>query len=167
MKRYSIIILLIICVNGFSQIEKDTVFIYFDSTNSNMKKSSFKAFKSYKYPDELIETSFSYKINEKTHKYSGMYDSGYLFTHYRYGKVDLDKGGKQPAIIEKPLSFLRTIKPLNIDFFLNTDYNKVCKVFEEEDSWMQDVIIFIIDKDEIMEGKIVLRQVRFNRPSKE
>ena len=100
-------------------------------------------------------------------RYSGMSDSGYLFTHYRYGKEDLDKGGKQPAIIEKPLSFLRTIKPLNIDFFLNTDYNKVCKVFEEEDSWMQDVIIFIIDKDEIMKGKIVLRQVRFNRPSKE
>lgn len=167
MKKLAIIILFILnTVNALSQV-KDTVYIYFDSTNVEMKKGSFKTFKSVKYPNENIKISYSYKIGEKKHEYSYLYDSGYTFTHYNLGKFDLDRGGHQPLVLVKDTCFLKTIKLLNIDYFLTTDYHDVCKIFEKEDSWEQDVVIFIIDKDEIKDGKLILREVTFSRPVKE
>lgn len=95
MKKLALIILLIFnSINTTSQI-KDTVYIYFDSINIEMKKGSFKAFKSVKYPNEAIKISYSYKIGEKKHEYSYLYDSGYTFTHYNHGKYDLAWEGLQ------------------------------------------------------------------------
>ncbi len=166
MKTTISIFLILFTLNCVSQQFKDTVYIYFDSTLVGMKKADFKVFKSKKYPNEVIETSYSYKIDEKKVLDTIGYDKGYTFTHYRNGRYNIERGAKQPAIKEKDTSFLKTIKPLTKDFFLNTDYKKVCKTFEEEDSHEQDVIIFIIDKDEIKNGKLTLREVIFSRPVK-
>ncbi|WP_168191335.1 MULTISPECIES: hypothetical protein [Antarcticibacterium] len=46
-------------------------------------------------------------------------------------------------------------------------YIQVAKTFEKEDSWEQDVAIFIVDVDEIKNDSIVLREVKFTRPVKE
>jgi hypothetical protein len=69
--------------------------------------------------------------------------------------------------ILKDLNFLNKINPFDHSFFETTEYIRVCKTFEEEDSHVQDVIIFMIDKDEIKDGKIILREVFFSRPAKE
>lgn len=74
---------------------------------------------------------------------------------------------KSPSIIKKDSAFLKKTQLLNNIFFLTSDYKQVCKTFEEENSREKDVIIFIIDKDEVQNGKIILREVKFNRPAKE
>ncbi|WP_139170990.1 hypothetical protein [Lutibacter oricola] len=145
----------------------DTVYIHFDNAELEMTKKSFKSFKSKKYPNENIKTSYIYKIAEKKHDNIIMTDSGYKFTHYLFGKFDLERGAKQPKIIVKNKSFLQSIKLLDYSFFKNTDYNAVCKTFESDNSWEQNVIIFIIDKKEIKNETITLREVRFSRPIKE
>ena len=167
MKTTISIFLILFTLNCVSQQFKDTVYIYFDSTLVGMKKADFKIFKSKKYPNEKIKSSHTYKIDEKKMKDTIGYDKGYTFTHFNQGKGEYEVfGGKPPLALKKESPFLKTIKPLTIDFFLNTDYKKVCKTFEEEDSHEQDVIIFVIDKDEIKNGKLTLREVIFSRPVK-
>ena len=69
--------------------------------------------------------------------------------------------------MEKHKTFLKDKKVLDISFFRTTPYLEVCKTFEEEDSWEQDVVIFMMDVDEMKNDSIVLREVRFSRPVKE
>lgn len=167
-KTNLVIILCLFSLIGYSQIKKDTVYILFDSTQIGMKKISYKVLKSIKYPNENIKTSYSYKINEKKHENRYLYDTGYTFVHFNAGKSEYEYfGGTPPLKIIKDFSFLRNIKPLDIDFFLSTDYHKVCKTFEAKNRREQDVIIFIIDKGEIKNGKLILREVTFRRPVKE
>lgn len=165
MKRlYISFLVLIFYQNGYSQV-KDTVYIYFDSIHSNMKKGSSIIRRTVKEDERMV---YSYYIDEKVHDNSYGYDTGYTFYQYNRPESDIKKfGGKQPLTLEKDTCFLKTIKPLDKKFFLETDYIKVCKTFEAEDSWDQDVIIFIIDKEEINGGKIILREVTFSRPAKE
>lgn len=56
-------------------------------------------------------------------------------------------------------NFLKDKPVLDVNFFRTTPYLKIAKTFEEEDSWKQDVIIFIIDEDEMQTDNIVLREV--------
>jgi hypothetical protein len=97
-----------------------------------------------------------------------MYDTGYKF-YYRelIPFVQALSGFRSSMALVRDTSFLKIIKPLDHTFFETTDYLKVCKTFEAEDSHEQDVIIFVIDKDEIKDEKIVLREVQFYRPAKE
>jgi len=97
-----------------------------------------------------------------------MHDTGYSFSHFirTAYEIEIFGGPKNPITLIKELDFLNKIKPLDHHFFENTDYLKVCKTFEAEESHEQDVIIFIIDKDEIKDDKIVLREVLFERPVK-
>lgn len=167
-KTNLVIILYLISSIGYSQIKQDTLYILFDSTQVGMKKTSYKVLKSTKYPNENIKISYSYIIDEKKHENSYLYDSGYTFVHLNQGKSEYEYfGGTPPLKIIKDSCFLRKIEPLNIDFFLKTDYLEVCKTFEKEDNWEQDVIIFIIDKEEIKDGKVILKEVKFRRPAKE
>lgn len=168
MKKINLLLIIyLICLNSFSQIKKDTIYILFDSTQVGMKKNSFEVFKSTKYPNENIKTSYTYKIDEKKSENKYLYDTGYTFSHFNQGKSEYETfGGVPPLKLIKDSCFFKKIKPLNIDFFLTTDYLKVCKTFEKEDNWEQDVIIFIIDKDEIKDGKLILREVSFRRPAK-
>lgn len=167
MKNTISMFIILFTLNCSSQQFKDTVYIYFDSTHVGMKKVNFKVFKSKKYPNEKIKNSYTYKIEEKKMMDTIGYDKGYTFTHFNQGRAEYEVfGGRSPLALKKEISFLKTIKPLTIDFFLNTDYKKVCKTFEEEDSHDQNVIIFMIDKDEINDGKLILREVTFSRPLK-
>ncbi len=94
-----------------------------------------------------------------------MIDSGlHILTNFQAPMKPL--AAAPPKKLVKDISFLQTIKPLDIEFFRTTSYRKVCKTFEAEDSWEQDVVIFMIDKDEIRDGKVVLREVQFSRPVK-
>ncbi|WP_298288759.1 hypothetical protein [uncultured Lutibacter sp.] len=133
-----------------------------------MKKESYKAFKSKKYPKENIKTSYSYRIDERNHENPYLYDVGYTFTHFNQSKFEYETfGGTPPKVIVKNYCFLKKIKPLNINFFLTASYQEVCRTFEAEYNREQDVVIFIIDKEEINKGKLFLREVTFNRPIKE
>lgn len=169
MKNISLVLILyLFCLNSFSQKKLDTIYILFDSTKIGMKKESYKAFKSSKYPKENIKTSYSYRIDEKKHENPYLYDTGYTFTHFNQSKSEYETfGGTPPMVVIKNYCFLRKIKPLNINFFLTTSYKDVCETFETEDGWEQDVVIFMIDKDEIKDGKVILREVTFSRPVKE
>lgn len=168
MKIYNLFFIMIFyCLSSFSQSKKDTVYIYFENIQIGMKKDQFKTIKSNKYPNEIIKTSYSYLIDEKTYEDINMTDSGYTFTHYNWDIHSLEYFNLvQPLKIEKDIAFLRTVKPLDINFFLNTSYIEVCKIFEKEDSREIDVVIFMIDKDEIKKGKLILREVKFSRPEK-
>ncbi|AOW20536.1 hypothetical protein [Urechidicola croceus] len=61
---------------------------------------------------------------------------------------------------------IKTIVYFDLNYFLEIDYLEVCKTFEAEDSLEQYVKIFIIDKDEIKNGKSLLREMQFSRPVK-
>ncbi|GAA3570331.1 hypothetical protein GCM10022395_19960 [Snuella lapsa] len=114
-----------------------------------------------------VDDSFVYEIDEK--REGRLYEFEYRFSHFNWSKNQYmsNSNYKPPLIIKKDTSFLKTISVLDIDFFKSTDYLKVCKTFEDEDSWKQDVLIFIIDIDEIVDDKIVLREVQFSRPVKQ
>lgn len=166
-KTIILIFLFIFPLMSFAQVFKDTVYVYFDSTKVGMKKYQFKTIKSKKYPNENIKTSFSYKIDEKKVLDTIGYDKGYTFTHYNWDKHSLEFWKlKNPSTIIKDTSFLKTIKLLGINFFLNTDYRKVCTTFNKAVYGSQKVFIFMIDKDEIKNGKIILREVTFSPPHK-
>lgn len=157
-------LVLIFYTNCYSQV-KDTVYIYFDSTEVSMRKGSFKDKRVLRKNKTISST---YYINEKKHKYSYLTDSGYTFWHRNRSKRDLVKwDGKLPLKLIKDTCFLKTINLLDKKLFLETDFIKVCKIFEADDSRDQDVIIFIIDKEEIRDGKMILREVTFSRPVKE
>jgi hypothetical protein len=110
----------------------------------------------------------TYFIDEKVRPNPQMYDTGYKFAYLELIPFEqASTGFRSSMALVRDSTFLNTIKPLDHTFFETTDYLKVCKTFEAEESHEQDVIIFIIDKDEIKNGKIVLREVKFSRPTKE
>ncbi len=167
MKNTSIIIILVISQLCFSQ-KKDTIYILFDDQHPTMEKSSFKTGRILKEGDKSPETSFTYRIDEKETENPFGYSTGYTFSHFNQLKSAYTIfGGRPPLKMVKDSSFLNEIKPLDNEFFRKTTYRKVCKTFEEEDSWEQDVVIFVIDIDEICHGNIILREVNFGRPVKE
>ena len=148
------------------QSEKDSIYILFNDENVEMQKVKYLAFKRKNNPDEQIDSSFTYYIQQK--EPANGYDNKFIFSHANRDKQTYKTfGGTPPLKIIKDTSFLSTIQPLDIEFFRTTAYLKVCKTFEAEDSREQDVVIFMIDKDEIKDGKLVLREVKFSRPAKE
>lgn len=165
MKKLAIIILFILnSLNTTSQV-KDTVYIYFDSINCNMKKGTFI---DKRVKDPIKSISITYYIDEKETKFTDGYDKGYTFWHRNRDENSAKLFSyKQPLTLERDICNLKKYKLLDTYFFKKTDYHNVCKTFEKEDSWEQDVIIFIIDKDEIKDGKLILREVTFSRPVKE
>ena len=168
MMRHLIIYIIVVfsTLKCFSQ-EKDTIYIIFDEAHGEMKKNSFLAFKRSDDPNEVRKKSFVYSIKEKKYNNDVKYDDEFEFVHHNRNRKNYEIfGGKPPLKIVKDSSFLKTIIPLDIQFFRTTDYIKVCKTFEAENSWEQDVVIFMIDKDEIKDGKLVLREVKFSRPVK-
>ncbi|MDT0685425.1 hypothetical protein [Autumnicola psychrophila] len=111
-------------------------------------------------------TSYSYLIEQKEDTYP--YDNKFRFSHFhRDPELQKKFNGKTPIKLKKSREFLNEKKVLDISFFRTTPYIKVAKTFEEQDSWKQDVLIFMIDVDEIKNDSIVLREVTFTRPIKE
>jgi len=112
-----------------------------------------------------------YRIEEKETPNYEMYDTGYDFSHIQKTQSEIDafdlKDFVQPSILYKEKSFLDKIDLLDYNFFANTDYNKVCKTFEAEDSVEQDVVIYVIDVADIKNDSIKLIEVKFSRPDKE
>ena len=95
-------------------------------------------------------------------------DSRFKFSHHVQSQETLEKFNiKRPIKLKKHKSFLKDREILDIKFFRTTPYIEVCKTFEEEDSWEQDVIIFMMDVDEMENDSIILREVRFTRPVKQ
>lgn len=168
MKKLLFLFVLLYCSYSFSQIKKDTIYIYFDSIHKNMEKSRGIIKINKKNGDIIRKLSISYHIEEIVRSNPEMHSTGYTFWHHERTPWEIKNfgGPKSPITLIKGLDFLNKIKLLDYHFFENTDYLKVCKTFEAEDSHQQDVIIFIIDKDEIKDGKIVLREALFERPVK-
>lgn len=149
----------------FSQ-KKDTIFIVFNSQYGKMEKSNFTKGVQAGAPEEKLEESIIYYIEQM--EKDTYYPTKFKFTHFNQSKKSYKKfGGKPPLILKKHKSFLKGKKVLDIDFFGTTPYTKVCKTFEEEDSWKQDVLIFMVDVDEMKNDSIVLREVMFSRPVKQ
>jgi hypothetical protein len=99
---------------------------------------------------------------------SGGYDYEFKFHHHNQSQKNYKNfGGKPPAILRKHNSFLKNKKVLEIEFFRKTPYIKIAKTFENEDSWEQNVVIFMVDVEEIKNNSIVLREVKFSRPVKQ
>ncbi len=151
---------------GHAQVRKDTVYIQFDSIHPNMKKykTDIKVYDEKKNIKEKLV--ISYKIQEKLvvkkNRYVGYW---FTFSYSERTKAEISLfGGTSSKSIIKPIRYLNNIKLLDYNYFEDTDYQKVCKTFEAEDSWEQDVVIFIVDKEEIKNDMIVLREVAFKRP---
>jgi|TARA_R100000501_G_C2617046_1_gene110542 hypothetical protein len=166
MKKY-IITFLISCCSfiSFSQ-KKDTIVIIFNDEFSEMEKTDFTEEVQAGSPEEKLKKSIAYRIRQmEKDSWSG---NKFHFTHANHPKEAYKKfGGEPPIILKKQKSFLENKKVLDIEFFRTTPYIKVAKTFEEEDSWEEDVMIFMIDVDEIKNDSITLRQVSFTRPVKE
>ncbi len=155
--------------NRFNGTIKDTIYISFDSVMPTMKKAfaSRRNIARFDYNQTKVHTG-TYFIDEKVRPNPQMLDTGYKFAYLELIPfVQALSGFRSSMALVRDSTFLNTIKPIDHTFFETTDYIKVCKTFEAEDSHEQDVIIFIIDKDEIKDGKIVLREVFFKRPVKE
>ena len=154
---------------SFNGTIKDTIYISFDSILPTMKKAfgSSRNIARFDYNQTKVHTG-TYFIDEKVRPNPQMYDTGYKFAYLELIPFEqASTGFRSSMALVRDSTFLNTIKPLDHTFFETTDYLKVCKTFEAEESHEQDVIIFIIDKDEIKNGKIVLREVKFSRPTKE
>lgn len=118
------------------------------------------------FSSENALPSYSYKIEQKEETY--LYDNKFDFGHYNQSlKTYKTFGGKPPAILKKPKSFLDNKKILDIEFFRTTPYIQIAKTFEKEESWEQDMVIFMIDVDEIENDCLILREVKFTRPVKQ
>lgn len=165
-KKISLPFLILFYLQSFSQVTKDTIYIYFDSTHEQMKKSSAITYVQ-KNPKDKVKKSYRYYVDEKTYPDMEMTDTGYTFSHFNQEKSAYKKfGGTPPLVIEKDSSFLKVIKPLTVDFFLTTEYREVRKKLKNYPSKKREVIIFIIDKEEIKNGKITLREVMFSTAHK-
>ena len=139
--------------------KKDTIFIKFNDSFKGTKKESYQF-----SPNSSI--SFGYYIKQMEKETYG--DTHFLFSHASRDEKTYKKfGGQHPAVLKKHKTFLKDKKVLDISFFRTTPYLEVCKTFDEEDSWEQDVVIFMMDVDEMKNDSIVLREVRFSRPVKE
>lgn len=169
MKIYmTILILFVFFESCHSQNQKkDSLYILFDDKTEGMNKQIIPKDKLTIKGDVPKEDSYVYEIQEK--KEGLLYEFSYKFSHFNWSKKKsiLPKDYSPPLIIEKDSSFLKGKNVLTNDFFRNTSYSEVCKTFEKEGNWEQDVIIYIIDVSEIRNNKIVLREVNFTRPVKE
>lgn len=147
--------------------KKDTLYILFDDNIEGMNKQIIPKEKLTIKGGIPIDDSYVFKIQEK--KEGLLYEFAYRFSHFNWSKNKsiLPKDYSPSLIITTDSSFLKGKKVLTNDFFKNTSYSKVCKTFEKEDSWEQDVAVFIIDVDEIENDTIVFREVKFTRPVKE
>jgi hypothetical protein len=154
---------IIICVTSLSLTfsycqKKDTIYILFDKAYKDIVIKS-----RYRVSSEA-EWSYSYYIKQKDSIHEG---NLFMFSHFNQLPIAYKTfGGSPPQKLIKDTSFLRTIEPLEINFFRTNSYVKICETFESDDGWEQDVVIFIIDKDEIQGKKLVLREVQFRRPVK-
>lgn len=145
---------------------KDTVYIGFDEQFEEMRKEDFTRHVQAGSPNEKLGKSITYYIRQKEPPCGYGYE--FHFTHANHPKKAYEKfGGTPPIILHKEKSFLRDKKVLDINFFRTIPYQRIAKTFEEEDSWKQDVRIFMIDVDEIKNDSITLREVTFGRPVKE
>ena len=166
-KNIGIILLFLFIVpfKLFSQ-KKDTIIIKFDEQNEEMIKADFTREMQAGSPEEELKKSIAYYIEQM--EPSCGYDSKFSFTHSNQSQKAYKKfGGDPPVILHKKKSFLNDKKVLDVNFFRTTPYLKIAKTFEEEDSWTQDVAVFMMDVDEIKNDSIVLREVTFTRPVKE
>jgi len=169
------LLLLTLVFSGLSlsaQTKKDTVYILFDSIHKTMRMGSgFK--ESYNKISKQKEKAFHtlFMIREKETPNYEMYDTWYHFSHIQKTQSEIEafdlKDFVQPSILFKEKSFMDKIDLLDYNFFANTDYNKVCKTFEAEDSGEQDVVIYVIDVADIKNDSIKLIEVKFRRPTKE
>lgn len=158
MKQIKIFFLSLISWGCFAQ-SNDTIFIKFSTEYSEMKKETYKF-------SEESEFSFGYFIRQMEKETYG--DIYFVFSHsQRDKKHNAYFGSKNSPKLYKPKSFIEGKKVLDINFFRTTPYFQIAKTFEKEDSWEQDVVIFMVDVDEIKNDNIVLREVRFSRPVKE
>ncbi|PTX43444.1 hypothetical protein C8P64_1972 [Christiangramia gaetbulicola] len=165
MKKVLLILIYLVPVLSFSQV-KDTVYIRFDQRYDEMEKVDFTELVQAGSPDQKLEKSIDYKVRQMEKDSYG--DDKFRFSHFNQSQKAYNHfGGKPPLILQKHKSFLKNRNTLDINFFRTTPYIKIAKTFEEDDSWDEDVLIFIIDIDEIQNDSIILRQVNFNRPVKQ
>lgn len=165
MKKILLVLLYLVPILSFSQY-KDTVFIRFDQKYDEMEKVDFTEKVQAGSPDEELENSITYLIRQMEKDTYG--DTKFRFSHFNQStKAYKTFGGKPPKIIEKHHSFLKKQNILDIIFFRTTPYIKIAKTFEEDDSWEEDVMIFMLDVDEIHNDSLILRQVNFTRPVKQ
>lgn len=151
-------LLLSISLSGFAQ-KNDTIFIKFNSEYGEMKKEKYKF-------SENSFFSYGYFIRQMEKDTYG--DIYFIFSHsQRDIKHNKYFGTTNSSILKKQKSYLKDKKVLDINFFRTTPYIQIAKTFEKEDSWEQDVVIFMVDVDEIENDSIVLREVTFTRPVKE
>lgn len=165
MKKGFLVLLYLVPIISFSQF-KDTVYIRFDQKYDEMEKVDFTEKVQASSPDEELENSITYLIRQMEKDTYG--DTKFRFSHFNQSKKAYKTfGGKPPKIIEKHNSFLANQNILDINFFRTTSYNKIAKTFEDDDSWEEDVMIFMLDVDEIHNDSLILRQVNFTRPVKQ
>ena len=143
---------------GFTQ-NNDTIFIKFNDEYREMKNEKYKF-------SEGSCFSYGYFIRQMEKDTYG--DIYFNFSHtQRDEKHNRYFGTINSSVLKKPKSFLIGKKVVDINFFRTTPYIKIAKTFEKEDSWEQDVVIFMVDVNEIKNDSILLREVKFSRPVKE
>lgn len=158
-KRHIILLFLGFAISTGLAQKKDTIFIKFNDSFSDTKKESYQF-------SAKSNMSFGYFIRQMEKETYG--DKYFLFSYASRDDSYYEKfGGKHPTVLIKNISFLKSKRVLGINFFRSTPYHKVVKTFEEENSRDQDVIIFMLDEDEIVNDRIILREVNFTRPVKE
>ncbi len=171
MNKFRIIILLFIFFNIqfiFSQKKEnclDTIIIIFDEKFEEFEKVKYTS-ASFSVSKEKPINSFEYTVEQMEE--DTWSDSRFKFAYHIQSQETLERFNiKRPIKLKKHKLYLDRRRVLDIEFFQTTAYNEVAKTFEEEDSWQQDVMIFIADVDEMENDSIVLKEVKFSRPVKQ
>lgn len=145
----------------------DTIYIYFDSTKTNMSKEKFLIPINYSKPNtgENVDSSIAFFIEEPIdpNKYGQLeYTTGTFWFNHRI-PTEFEKtefGYKTPAIITRDTAYLKNKFILDFQFFEASKNMVIWWNLVDKNKRK----IFIIDKGEIKDGKIILREVFFIKP---
>jgi len=147
---------------------KDTVYIYFDSTKTNMSKEKFLIPINFSKPitGENVDSSIAFFIKEPIdpNKFGQLEytTSTFWFNHRIPTEYEKTKFGyKTPTIITRDTAYLKDKFLLDFQFFEASKNMVVWWNLVDKNKKKPKLIIFIIDKDEIKNGKIILREVEF------
>ncbi|RED93824.1 hypothetical protein [Marinoscillum furvescens] len=128
----------------------DTLYILYEQVDlNNIRKSSRTLSDNNDYPKDWGRT---YNILIKNHLH--------VWFHY-YNNLP----SWSDLVFEyqvKPISFLDEVNVIDQNWFRNTSKNKIYKTFSGKDK-----VIYLVEKDKLMNGKATLIRVYFDVPEKE
>jgi len=160
MKKTTLIVTLIFCLSIVLSAQNSTDPIYIILTSkTNVEDGIGKVINQKKSLDKTPAIFYFVTARSK--------NIHLIFKHYDYNPTELAKVRKvksndQMGALVKPVSFLKTITPIDLDVLFPTWTKAQAEAFRDS---LQGKKIYIIDRSEIKDNQIELVEVTCHKPS--